>query len=91
MRVRGVRISLNRNDLIEKMNETSSVVLREKGYISFVYVLTWMGKLSKEDYDAWRFRQVPCLERVIKVILLRINVMFPRALIRVTGRYVANA
>ena len=75
MRVRGVRISLNRNDLIKKMNEASSVVLREKGYISFVDVLIWMDKLGKEDYEAWRFRQVPCLERVIKVNLLRINVM----------------
>ena len=77
MRVRGVRISLNRNDLIEKMNEASSVVLREKGYICFVDVLIRMERLSKEDYEAWRFRQVPCLERVTKVNLLRINVMFP--------------
>jgi hypothetical protein len=75
MRVRGVRISLNHNDLIKKMNEASSVVLREKGYISFADVLIWMEKLGKEDYEAWRFRQVPCLERVIKVNLLRINVM----------------
>jgi hypothetical protein len=57
------------------MNETSSVVLREKGYICFVDVLIQMDKLSKEDYEAWRFRKVPCLERVIRVNLLRINVI----------------
>jgi len=68
-------MSMNRNDLIEKMNEaSSSEVLREKGYISFVDLLIWKGKLSKEDYEAWRFRKVPYLERVIKVNLPRINV-----------------
>ncbi len=60
-------MSLNRNDLIKEMNEASSVVLREKGYVSFVDVLIQMDKLSKEDYAAWRFRRVPCLDRVIRV------------------------
>ncbi len=67
--------NMNRDGLIKKMNEASSVVLREKGYISFVDVLISMGKLSKEDYEAWRFRKVPCLEPVIKVNLPRINLM----------------
>jgi hypothetical protein len=75
MRTSGARISLNRNDLIEKMNEASSVVLREKGYICFVDVLIRMERLSKEDYEAWRFRQVPYLERVITANLPRINLM----------------
>lgn len=68
-------MSLNRNSLIKKMSEASSVVLREKGYVSFVDVVIRMGKLSKEDYEAWRFRQVPYLERVITVNLPRINLM----------------
>jgi len=68
-------MSMNRIDLIKKMNEASSVVLREKGYISFVDILIQMDKLSREDYEAWRFRKVPCLERVIRVNLPRINLM----------------
>ena len=40
-------MSLNRKDLIEQMNEASSVVLRENGFITFVDVLIQMGKLRK--------------------------------------------
>jgi len=36
------------------MNEVSTELLREKGYISFVDVLLRMGKLAKEDHEAWR-------------------------------------
>ncbi len=75
MRVRGVGMSMNHHDLIKKMNEASSVVLRKKGYICFVDVLIQMDKLSKEDCEAWRFRQVPYLERVITANLPRINLM----------------
>jgi hypothetical protein len=67
--------NMNRDDLIKKMNEASSVVLREKGYISFVDILISIGKLSQEDYEAWRFRKVPSLESVIRVNLPRINLM----------------
>jgi hypothetical protein len=75
MRVRGVGMSLNRNDLIKQMNEASSVVLREKGYICFVDVLIQMGKLGRENYEAWRFRLIPYLERVITVNLAKLNYM----------------
>ena len=51
-------MGLNRNDLIKKMNGTSSEALREKGYVSFVDILIRMDKLSKEDYEAWHFRRV---------------------------------
>ena len=57
------------------MNEASSEVLREKGYISFVDVLMRMGKLTKEDYEAWRFRKVAYLERVLKVNLAKASYM----------------
>ena len=68
-------MSLNRNDLIKQMNEASSVVLREKGYICFVDVLIQMGKLGGENYEAWRFRLIPYLERVITVNLAKLNYM----------------
>ncbi len=68
-------MSLNRTDLVKEMNEASSVVLREKGYISFVDVLIEMGKLTKDHYEAWRFGKVRCLEEVISVNLAKVNHM----------------
>ena len=68
-------MSLNRNDLIKQMNEASEKVLREKGYICFVDILIRIGKLTTEDYEAWRSRKVPYLERVIKVNLMKLNHM----------------
>jgi hypothetical protein len=49
--------------------------LKEKGYISTVDVLIEMGKLTEQDYENWRFRRVPYLEKVIKVNLSKINVI----------------
>lgn len=69
------RMSLNHDDLIKQMNEASGKVLREEGYICFVDILIRMGKLTKEDYEAWRSRKVPYLERVIKVNLKKLNHM----------------
>lgn len=66
---------MNSNDLIKKMNEVSSELLREKGYISFVDILLKMGILKNEDYEAWRFRKAPNLEKVITVNLSKINLM----------------
>lgn len=68
-------MSLNRSDLVKKMNEASSVVLREKGYIAFVDVLLQMGKLRKDHYEAWRFGKVCCLEEVLSVNLAKVNHM----------------
>ena len=68
-------MSLNRNDLIKQMNEASEKVLREKGYICFVDILIRVGKLTTEDYEAWRSRKVPYLEGVIKVNLMKLNHM----------------
>ncbi len=47
------------------MRAAASQVLRIKGYISAVDVLLAMGRLSKENYERWRFRQVPHLENVL--------------------------
>ena len=66
---------MNRRELIKKMNEISSEVLREKGYISFIDILIRMGKLTKDDYEAWRVCRVPYLERAVTVNLSRLNFM----------------
>jgi len=68
-------MSLNRNDLIKQMNEASGELLREKGYICFVDTLLRIGKLTKENHEAWLSRKVPYLERVIQVNLMKVNYM----------------
>ena len=64
---------MNRNDLLKKMSPVTSRCLKEKGYISFVDVLIGMDKLSVQDYENWRRRKVPYLEKVIKINLSQIN------------------
>ena len=66
-------MSLNRREIEKRLSGITSNLLREKGYISFVDVFISMEKLSKEDYENWRFKKVPYLERVIKVNLAKIN------------------
>jgi hypothetical protein len=68
-------MSANRSDLIGKMNEASSELLREKGYISFVDLLIRMEKLSQKDYEEWRRRRIPYLEKVIIINLSKIGML----------------
>jgi hypothetical protein len=64
---------MNLKQLITHMSSATSHLLREKGYISFVEVLLYMGKLTSEDYEAWRFGKVSCLERVIALNLSQLS------------------
>jgi hypothetical protein len=64
---------VNRAELVASMNRVSSELLREKGFISFVDVLIRMERLTKEDYESWRMRRVPFLERVIRLNLSQIS------------------
>jgi hypothetical protein len=56
---------VNRIELAKKMRTAAGHVLRAKGYISPGEVLLAMGRLTKENYERWRFRQVPHLEKVL--------------------------
>lgn len=56
---------MNRTELTRKARTAADRLLKEKGYISAVEVLLAMGRLSKENYERWRFRQVPHLEKVL--------------------------
>ena len=64
---------MNRAELVSSMNRASSRLLREKGFLSFVDVLIHMGKLTKEDYESWRMRRIPYLERAIGLNLSQLN------------------
>ncbi|GIK40474.1 MAG: hypothetical protein BroJett011_43070 [Chloroflexota bacterium] len=68
-------MSLNTQELIKQTNQAASKLLKEKGYISVVEVLLEIGKLSKADYENWRFQRVPYLEQVITLNLGKINVI----------------
>src|SRR6266566_3858544 len=56
---------MSRTDLIKKARAAADQVLRDKGYVSAADVLLALGRLSKENYERWRFRQVPHLEKVL--------------------------
>ena len=64
---------MNRRELEQAATSAADRCLKAKGYISMVDLLMELGKLSREDYERWRFRQVPFLERVIQVNLAQLN------------------
>ena len=66
---------MNRDELKTKAIKAAYHLLQNKGYISAVDVLMAMGKLSREDHEKWRFRQVPYLERVISGNLAQLEVL----------------
>lgn len=48
-------------------------MLSEKGYVAPVDLLQRLGWLKPEDYENWRFRRVPYLERVVTGSLARLS------------------
>ena len=64
---------MNNQQLEQKLNEVTSALFKEKGYITFVDVFMALGYLDKKDYEGWRMRRVPYLEQVIKVNLGKIS------------------
>jgi len=64
---------LNRKQLQSKLSTVTSELLKEKGYISFVDVFIKLGYLDSKDYENWRMKRVPYLERAIKINLGKIN------------------
>jgi hypothetical protein len=63
----------NRGHDLAAMGRATAALLLEKGYIAPVDVFLKLGYLSPLDYERWRRRQVPALERVIRVNLSRIR------------------
>jgi hypothetical protein len=56
---------MNREQLVRKAKAAANQLVQTKGYVSLVEVCLAMGHLSKTDYERWRFRQVPHLEKVL--------------------------
>jgi hypothetical protein len=66
-------VARNRRDLEKALHPITSELLREKGYICFIDVFMKLGYLSLSDYESWRLKRVPCLERVLTLNLAAIN------------------
>lgn len=64
---------MNRTELVKSISQAAAEMLHEKGYISVVDVFMRMGKLTREDHEAWRTRKVRYLERVISINLAQVN------------------
>ena len=64
---------MNRKDLHKKLSILTSELLHEKGYISFVDVFIKLGYLDVKDYELWRMKKIPYLEKAIKINLGKIN------------------
>ena len=63
----------NRRDLERALSPITSELLKEKGYLCFVDVFMKLGYLSQSDYENWRMKRVPYLERVLRLNLATIN------------------
>src|SRR6266849_231177 len=64
---------MNSKEAAQKALAAADQCLKSKGYISMVDVLLTMGKLTREDHERWRFRQIPYLERVVRGSLTQLD------------------
>ena len=64
---------MNRQLLQAELSVVTSKLFREKGYIAFVDVFMELGYLDPKEYENWRMKRVPYLERVITTNLNKIS------------------
>ena len=64
---------MNRKELHKKLQAVTSELIQEKDYICFIDIFIKLGYLDTNDYQRWRMRKIPYLEKVIKVNLGKIN------------------
>ena len=57
---------MNRNELSKRVHQACAGLLSEKGYIAPVDLFMKIGMLTIEDYERWRRRQVPYLEKILR-------------------------
>ena len=66
---------MNNLDIERKAIDATGVLLQEKGYICAVDIFIKLGYLDVKDYENWRLRKIPYLEKVIKVNLKKIQLV----------------
>lgn len=64
---------MNKKQLESKLSEVTSTLFQEKGYIAFVDVFMALHYLDKKDYESWRMKRIPYLERAIHLNLSKIS------------------
>lgn len=64
---------MNRQQLETKLSSVTTKLLQEKGHIAFVDVFMELGTLDPKEYENWRMRRVPYLEKVITMNLSKIS------------------
>ena len=64
---------MNRQELARKVKDAVGAVIAEKGHVSAVDLLMRMNILSQKDYEAWRLRKIPYLEKVLNGNLGKIS------------------
>ena len=64
---------MNRQELEKKLRSLVADLLREKGHVSYPDVFVALGSLDPGELEAWRFRRVPFLEKVVRMNLSRIS------------------
>lgn len=64
---------MNRQEIQTKLAAVASQLLGEKGCISYPDLFIALGYLDQKDYEGWRLRRLPYLERVIKTNLAKIS------------------
>ncbi|MFA7174915.1 MAG: hypothetical protein WC340_16185 [Kiritimatiellia bacterium] len=69
---------MNRKEHHSKLSVVTSKLIQEKGYIAFVDVFMELGYLDPREYENWRMKRVPYLERVITTNLGRISFILKR-------------
>ena len=66
---------MKRRELEKNLSPITSRLLAEKGYICLVDVFVSLGYLTEKDIEGWRMRQIPYLEKCIKVNLSKASLI----------------
>lgn len=69
---------MNRIVLTKRVNQAGAELLAEKGYIAPVDLFKKIGMLTETDYEGWRRRQVPYLEKVLRGSLGRCSLVMSK-------------
>ena len=67
---------MNNTKLKKKIRVNADSLLHEKGYISSVDLLMKLEYLSLKDYENWRHKRVPYLEKVCKINLKKLSTTY---------------
>lgn len=60
---------MNRDKLTEVIQKSCEKLMATRGYVSPVEVFMDINKLTEENYQSWRLKKIPYLERVLQVNL----------------------